>query len=180
MRNYATKPERVCEVSLRFQLPNTIPTHFHSFKTITKCPFYSPSSYHLLKINFFSSSRRLWEQIFSRFELKLRPRKDRTPNDLSPPFKEKEKGGESRSKVWWPMECSNAWWPMECSNAWWPMDCSKLGGLWKVKEKHLFTSSHFLPNKFYLNFQFFPLTLRLYFTMVLGHYSRISFLFLDL
>jgi hypothetical protein len=28
-------------------------------------------------------------------------------------FKEKEKGGEGRSKVWWPKECSNAWWPNE-------------------------------------------------------------------
>jgi hypothetical protein len=27
----------------------------------------------------------------------------------------------------------------------------KLGGQWKVKEKHLFTFSHFPPNKFYLN-----------------------------
>jgi hypothetical protein len=25
---------------------------------------------------------------------------------MSPPFKEKEKGGEGRSKVWWPMEGS--------------------------------------------------------------------------
>jgi hypothetical protein len=56
----------------------------------------------------------------------------------------------------------------------------KLGGQWKVKEKHLLTSCHFPPNKFYLNLQFFPLTLRFYFTMVLGHYSRISFLFFDL
>jgi hypothetical protein len=26
-----------------------------------------------------------------------------------------------------------------------------LGGQWKEKEKHLFISSHFPPNKFYLN-----------------------------
>jgi hypothetical protein len=54
------------------------------------------------------------------------------------------------------------------------------GGQWNVKEKHFFTSSHFPPNKFYLNLQFFPLTLKFYFTMVLGRYSRISFLFFDL
>jgi hypothetical protein len=57
---------------------------------------------------------------------------------------------------------------------------SKLGGQWKVKDKHLFTSSHFPPNKFYLNLQFFPLILRFYFTMVFGRYSRISFFFFDL
>jgi hypothetical protein len=43
------------------------------------------------------------------------------------------------------------------------------------ERKILFTSSHFPPNQFYLNFQFFPLTLRFYFTKVLGHYSRVSF-----
>jgi hypothetical protein len=32
-------------------------------------------------------------------------------------------------------------------------------------EKILFTSSHFPPNHIYLNFQFFLLTLRFYFTM---------------
>jgi hypothetical protein len=28
------------------------------------------------------------------------------PNDPNLLFKEKEKGGEGRSKAWWPMECS--------------------------------------------------------------------------
>jgi len=50
------------------------------------------------------------------------------------------------------------------SIAWWPFKGSMLGGLWKVplfggqwkeKEKHLFPSSHFPPNKFYLNYHFF-------------------------
>jgi len=40
--------------------------------------------------------------------------KEKAPNHSNPPFKEKEKGGEGESKVWWPMECS------------------KLGGQWKV------------------------------------------------
>jgi hypothetical protein len=61
--------------------------------------------------------------------------KERAPNDPNLPFKEKEKGGEGRSKAWWPMEGS------------------KHGGQWKVKEKHLFAPSHFPPNKFYLNLQ---------------------------
>jgi hypothetical protein len=56
------------------------------------------------------------------------------------------------------------------------MECSELGGQWKVKEKYLFTSSHFPRNQSYLNRQFFPLTLRFYFTMVLGYYSHIFFL----
>jgi hypothetical protein len=64
--------------------------------------------------------------------------------------------------------------------AWWLMECSKLGSQWKVKGEHLFTSSHFPPNKLYLNLQFFPLTLLFHFAMVLGCYSRLSFFFLDL
>jgi hypothetical protein len=43
VRSYTTKLERVCEISLRFQPPNIITTHLHSFKIITKFPFYSPS-----------------------------------------------------------------------------------------------------------------------------------------
>jgi hypothetical protein len=74
----------------------------------------------------------------------------KAPHDPSPPFKEKEKGGEGGSKAWWlmegskawwpmegskawwPMEGSKAWWPMEGSKAWWPMEGSKLGGHWNV------------------------------------------------
>jgi hypothetical protein len=63
--------------------------------------------------------------------------------------------------------------------AWWPLECSKLGGHWKVKEKDLFTSSIFLQ-QLYLHPQFFPLTSRFYFTMVLSRYSRLSFLFFEL
>jgi len=55
----------------------------------------------------------------------------------------------------------------------------KLGGQWNVKDKHLFTSSNF-PQQLYLHPQFFPLTSRFYFTMVLSRYSRLSFLFFEL
>ncbi len=64
--------------------------------------------------------------------------KERPPNDPSPPFKEKEKekGGEGKSKAWWPMECSKlgGQWKVPClvtngmSHAWWSMEGSKLGG----------------------------------------------------
>ncbi len=93
-----------------------------------------------------------------------------------------------RFHAWWPMEGSmfGGQWKVPCLlangmfQAWWPMEGSKLGGQWKVKEKHLFTCFHFPPNKLYLNLQFFPLTLRFYFTMVLSHYSCLSFLYFDL
>jgi hypothetical protein len=54
--------------------------------------------------------------------------------------------------------------------AWWPLD---------VKDKHLFTSSIF-PQQLYLHPQFFLLTSRFYFTMVLSRYSRLSFFFFEL
>jgi hypothetical protein len=53
----------------------------------------------------------------------------RGPNDPNPLFKKKEKeGGEGRCEF---------------------------GGQWKENDKHLFTSSHFPPNKFYLNLHLF-------------------------
>jgi hypothetical protein len=42
---------------------------------------------------------------------------------LTPPFKEKEKEGEGRSKAWWPMERGR--------------EFSWFGGQWKEKEKVL-------------------------------------------
>jgi hypothetical protein len=47
----------------------------------------------------------------------------------------------------------------------------KLGGHWKVEDKHLFISSIF-PQQLYLHPQFFPSTLRFYFTTVLSRYFR--------
>jgi hypothetical protein len=94
--------------------------------------------------------------------------REKTPNDPSPPFKEKEKGGEGRSMFGgqWKVPCLVAngmfqdWWPMECEGE---------------TPFHLF---HFPPNNLYPNLQFFPLTLRFYFTMVLSRYSRLPFPFL--
>ncbi len=71
---------------------------------------------------FFLPQEACWNK-YPRLNWKLCPGKKKAPNDLSPRFKEKEKRREGRSKVWWPMECSNTWWPMECSIAWWPMEC---------------------------------------------------------
>jgi hypothetical protein len=85
------------------------------------------------------------------------------------------------SNAWWPMEGSNAWWPMEGSNAWWPMEGSNA---WCPLEGEREAPFHLFPlplQQILLKLSsFFPLILRFYFTMVLGHYTRISFLFLDL
>jgi hypothetical protein len=79
VESYAIKLERVYEISLRFQLPNTIPTHFHSFKTTTKCPFYSPSSYHLPRLILLFLFKKVVRTIFSRFELKFTSREKENP-----------------------------------------------------------------------------------------------------
>jgi hypothetical protein len=65
----------------------------------------------------------LWEQVFSRFELKILFEKREPQMIQIRPFKEKEKEvGEGRSQL-------NSQWKI-------PM----LGDQWKEKEKHLFTS----------------------------------------
>jgi hypothetical protein len=82
-------------------------------------------------------------------------------------------------QAWWAMEGSmlGGQWKVPCLvangmfQAWWPMECEGKTPF------HLF---HFPPNKLYLNLQFFPLTLRFYFTMVLSRYSCLSFLFFNL
>jgi hypothetical protein len=91
------------------------------------------------------------------------------------PFKKKEKeGGEGRSQL-------GGQWKVVMFGGCWKVPM--FGDQWKEKkkekEKHLFTSTHF-PQQILLKPSFFPLILRFYFTMVLGRYLCISFLFLDL
>jgi hypothetical protein len=69
------------------------------------------------------------------------------------------------------MESSIAWSFMEGSNDWWPMEEEKKTPF------HLFPLS---PHQILFKPSFLPLILKFYFTMVLGHYLNISFLFLDL
>jgi hypothetical protein len=67
--------------------------------------------------------------------------KDKAPNDPSPPFKEKEKGGEGRSKL------GGQW------------NVPMLGGQWNVKEKNTFSPLRTFPHQTYLNLQFFSFDL---------------------
>ncbi len=172
MRNYATKTERVWEIFLRFQLPNTIPIHFHSFKITTKCPFYSPFSYHLPKLILIFLLKKVVGINIFKICIENYVRGKREPQMIRVyPLKRRRREMKEDPKLGgqWKVPMLSGQWNV-------PME----GGQWNVKEKHFFTSSHFPPNKFYLNLQFFPLTLKFYFTMVLGRYSRISFLFFDL
>ncbi len=90
-----------------------------------------------------------------------------TSNDPSPPFKENEKEDEGRSKARWPKEGEG--------------EGSLFGGQWKEKEKVIFHLFPLSPQSTLLRpSYFFPLTLRFYFTMVLGRYLHISSLFLGL
>jgi hypothetical protein len=105
VRSYATKPERVCEISLRFQPPNIITTHLHSFKTITRFPFYSPSYSQLPRLIIFFLLKKLVGTSILKIELKIMSEKREKPPIIRIClFKEKEKEGEGRSKAWWPME----------------------------------------------------------------------------
>jgi len=80
-------------------------------------------------------------------------------------------------------------------HAWWPLEGSMFGGHWNVpclvaigmfhawwlmegEGKTPFHLFHFPPTNFTYTFNFFPLASRFYFTMVLSHYSRLSFPFL--
>jgi hypothetical protein len=157
------KPERVYGISPKFQPSNPIAIHLHSSKTTTRFPFYSPSFSLIPRPIILPFFQKLVETSIVKIQLKVMSEEKRDSNDPSPPFQEKEKvpmlGGQWKEKEKVPM----------------------LGGQWKVPSlvvngrKIIFTSSHFPPNQIYLNLQFFPLTLRFYFTMVLGHSSCVSF-----
>jgi hypothetical protein len=92
-----------------------------------------------------------------------------------------------RFHAWWSMEdpMLGGQWKIPClvvngrSHVWWLMEDPMPGGPWNVKE-NTFSPLPIPPNHFTLNLQFFPLALRLYFTMVLNRYSHLSFLFFDL
>jgi hypothetical protein len=53
------------------------------------------------------------------------------------------------------------------------------GGQWKKKEKHPFHLFSLSPQQILFK-PFFPIDLKVYFTMVLGLYLHLSFLLLDL
>jgi hypothetical protein len=88
--------------------------------------------------------------------------KERPPYHLSPPFKEKKKGGEGGSKAWWSMEDSMLGGQLKVaclvvngrSHAWWPMECER------KTHFHLF---HFPLTNFTLNLQFFSFDLTVLF-----------------
>jgi hypothetical protein len=131
------KPEKVCEISLKFQPPNTIITHLHSFKTTTRFPFYVLLFSQLPRLIIIFLLKKLVGTSIFQIELKIMFREtEKSSKDPSSPFKEKEKEGEGRSKAWWPKEGkeegSHAGRSMEGegegSHARRPMECFKLGG----------------------------------------------------
>jgi len=79
VRSYATKPERVYDISLRFQPPNTITTHLHSLKTITRFPFYSPSSSQLPRLIILFLLKKLVGKNILKIELKIMSRERERP-----------------------------------------------------------------------------------------------------
>jgi hypothetical protein len=68
------KPERVCEIYLRFQPPNIITTHPHSSKTITRFPFYSPSFSQLPRLIILFLLKKLVKTNILKIELKIMSR----------------------------------------------------------------------------------------------------------
>jgi hypothetical protein len=92
VRSYATKPKRVYEIFLRFRPPNIINTHLHSFKTITRFSFYSPSFSQLPRLIILFLFKKLVRTNIFKIKLKIMPGERETPNDPNLPFKKKEKG----------------------------------------------------------------------------------------
>jgi hypothetical protein len=102
----------------------------------------------------------LWEQVFSRFEIENHVGREFQMIQIRP-FQEKEmEGGEGRSQLngQWKVPLFGGPWKVPLLGGPWKVPL--LGGQWKEKNKYLFTFSHFPPNKFYLNLQFFSFDLK--------------------
>jgi hypothetical protein len=140
--SYAPKPERVCKVFLGFQIPTlSLPTSILSklLQPSNLLSFILPST---KDYSFFSYPRRLWEQVFSRFELKTMFGKEKAKMIRLCPFKEKERsegkspfGGQLKEKER-DLMLGGQWKEKERD--------FMLGGQWKEKEKvpfHLFPLS---------------------------------------
>ncbi len=130
--SYATKPKTDCNFFLKFQAPNTIPTYFHSFQTTTTLQSILLLSTIYQRLFILLFPRRLWEQVFSRFELKIMFGKERAKMIQFRPFKKKE-GGSPLGGQWREKEKVlklGGWWKEK-------EKVLKLGGQWKEKEKVL-------------------------------------------
>jgi hypothetical protein len=79
VRNYTTKPKRVCEISIRFQPPHTITTPLHSFNIITRFPFYSPSFPQLPRLIILFLLKKLVGTSILKIELKITSGEEKTP-----------------------------------------------------------------------------------------------------
>ncbi len=134
------KPERVCEVSLKFRPSNTITFHPHSLKTITRSSLYFSSFLPLLRLIIICLLEKLVGTSIQDCMKIISKAKERAPNHPSPPFKKKEKGGEGGSKAWWSMEdpMLGGQWKIPCLvvngrfHVWWSMEGSMLGAQWKI------------------------------------------------
>ncbi len=122
-RSYATKPERVCGISLKFQPPNPITIHPHSFKTTTRFPFYSPSFSQLPRLIILPLLKKLVGTSIFKIELKIMFGEERSPMIQVHLLKRRKRkvkvdpklGGQWKEKEKVPM----------------------LGGQWKEKDKVL-------------------------------------------
>jgi hypothetical protein len=164
MRSYATKPKKVCEISLRFQPPNITTTHFPSFKTITRFPFYFPFFSQLPRlINFFLFKKLVRISIF-KIELKIMFRGRKNFQWSESPFKKNEKEMKVDPKLGgqWNVLSLVAHGRKRRS-----FQCLKANG--RRRRSFQFTFSHFPPKQLYLGPRLFPLISRFCFTIVLGH-----------
>ncbi len=198
------KPERISEISLESHLPTLsldfystfLPSSLHQDQTLFPSSRSLSNKCSRLHENYPRGQERLLT-IRVRL-LKRRRREVKVDPKLGGQWKDPKLGGQWKDPKlggqWKDPKLGGHWKDPKLGGQW---KVPKLGGQWKVpslvaigriqslvaywnvKDKHLFTSSIF-PQQLYLHPQFFPLTSRFYFTMVLSRYSRLPFLFFEL
>ncbi len=125
------KPKKVCEISLKFQPSNTITTHPHSFKTITRFSLYFPSFSPLLKLIIIFLFKKLMKTSIQDW-MKIISKAKREPPMIQVHFwksRRREMKVDSKLGGQWnvPSLVANGRF-----HVWWPMEGSMLGGQWNV------------------------------------------------
>jgi hypothetical protein len=125
------KPERVCEVSLKFRPSNTITSHPHSLKTIARSSLYFSSFLPLLRLIIICLLKKLVGTSIQDC-MKIISEQEREPPIIrAHPLKRRRREVKVDPKL-------GGQWKIPCLvvngrfHAWWSMEDSMFGGQWKV------------------------------------------------
>ncbi len=156
MKSCVTKPEKVCENSLRFQAPQNYPYSFPLFQKYHNHPIFFSFFHHLLRLISLLLSKKVVGTRFFLIQIKnyVQERKPiMIQIRLLKKMTKKEVKGNSNSVPYRRFQCLMTDGRFQCLVALQKFQRLVANGRIRrrIKKNILFTFSYFPPNKFYLN-----------------------------